>query len=122
VKSTLIVTLPVKVVARGLGLARGTVSETRRLAREVTSPSSSWTAATDSPERSAPVDDPAPVSLGTEPGPVNVTEELGLDPAPLDRPRERRTPAVTGIDQQAEPGLVDSTPADVAARIARAGS
>lgn len=49
--------------------------------------------------------------------PVNVTEELGLDPAPVAKPRPRKTPApppVTGIDAQADPGHVDATPADIA--------
>jgi hypothetical protein len=49
--------------------------------------------------------------------PVNVTEELGLDPAPVAKPRPRTTPApppVTGIDAQADPRHVDATPADIA--------
>jgi hypothetical protein len=49
--------------------------------------------------------------------PVNVTEELGLDPAPVAKPRPRRTPApppVTDIDAQADPAHVDATPADIA--------
>ena len=44
--------------------------------------------------------------------PVNVTEELGLDPAPVARPK--RPKPVTGIDAAADPGAVDATPADVA--------
>ena len=49
--------------------------------------------------------------------PVNVTEELGLDPAPVAKPRPRKTPApppVTGIDAQADTDHVDATPADIA--------
>lgn len=49
--------------------------------------------------------------------PVNVTEELGLDPAPISKPRPRTTPApppVTDIDAQADPDHVDATPADIA--------
>lgn len=49
--------------------------------------------------------------------PVNVTEELGLDPAPVAKPRPRTTPTpppVTSIDAQADPGGVSATPADVA--------
>lgn len=49
--------------------------------------------------------------------PVNVTEELGLDPAPVAKPRPRTTPApppVTGIDAQADPDHVEATPADIA--------
>ncbi|GAA4802196.1 hypothetical protein ACFQ0K_13040 [Nocardioides caeni] len=48
--------------------------------------------------------------------PVNVTEELGLDPAPVAKPKKRR-PApkpVTGIDAAADTTAVDATPADIA--------
>lgn len=49
--------------------------------------------------------------------PVNVTEELGLDPSPVAKPkRPRKQPAkpVTSIDAEADPSEVDVTPADVA--------
>jgi hypothetical protein len=115
--ATDVVTFPVRLAARTYGVARGTASVGRRLAHELTSPGARWeTADTVVP---APRDE-APVTLGTEPGPVNVVEELDLDPAPVEKPREPATPAVTAIDQQAEPGLVQSTPADVAERIERA--
>ena len=113
--ATGVITLPTRLAARAYGVARGTVS----VARAVVAPapaSPTWEAA--DPEPAA--DEPAPVTLGTEPGPVNVVEELDLDPAPVEKPREPATPAVTAIDQQAEPGLVQSTPADVAERIERA--
>lgn len=91
--ATDVLTLPVRVAARAYGMARGTVSEARRAA----------------------------AGDGPDPGrPVNVVERLGLDPAPVPRRRVRRTPAVTAIDRQAEPRLVESTPADVARRIDRA--
>lgn len=44
--------------------------------------------------------------------PVNVVDELGLDPAPVDRSGEPKP--VTGIDAAADPDHVDATPADVA--------
>lgn len=111
-----LITFPVRVAARGLGLVKGTASQSRRLVRAAT-PSSAWPAATDTPSAVPTDPEPAPVNLGTEPGPVNVHEELGLDPAPVEKPHTRRQPAVTAIDQQAEPDLVESTPADVAARL-----
>lgn len=49
--------------------------------------------------------------------PVNVTEELGLDPSPVakpKRPRKQPEKPVTGIDAAADPSDVDVTPADVA--------
>lgn len=50
--------------------------------------------------------------------PVNVIEELGLDPAPVTKSKPARKPArkkpVTKIDAAADPSHVDVTPADVA--------
>lgn len=49
--------------------------------------------------------------------PVNVTEELGLDPSPVAKPKRPRTQPekpVTRIDAEADPSDVDVTPADVA--------
>ncbi len=50
--------------------------------------------------------------------PVNVTEVLGLDPAPVDKPKPAkkaaRQKAVTSIDAAADSSAVDVTPADVA--------
>ena len=101
--SSHLITLPARLAARGVGIVRGTLSEGRRLVREAAAP------AADGEEVTARHD-----------GPVNVHDELGLDPTPPARSRTPRQPAVTGIDQQAEPGLVESTPADVAARLGRA--
>ena len=57
-----------------------------------------------------------PAPAGT-PEPVNVVEELDLDPAPVD-PTEADTASpdgpVTGIDSQADPDAVDVTPDEVA--------
>ena len=46
--------------------------------------------------------------------PVNVTEELGLDPAPVEKPTEK---PLTKIDAKAEDIEVDVTPADIADRV-----
>lgn len=43
------------------------------------------------------------------PEPVNVVEQLGLDPAPVPEPKPN-----TSIDAAADPDAVDVTPADVA--------
>ncbi len=56
--------------------------------------------------------------------PVNVTEELGLDPAPVTKPKPRKKAAskpVTAIDAQADPSDVDVTPADIADRAGESG-
>lgn len=56
-----------------------------------------------------------------EPEPVNVVEELDLDPAPADEP----TPTVPGqepvttIDAAADPDHVEATPADVAEAVSK---
>jgi len=56
------------------------------------------------------------------PEPVNVVEELDLDPAPVDPDAGEPEPseeAVTSIDAQADPDAVDVTPDDVAGQIGR---
>lgn len=64
---------------------------------------------------------PAPeqVPHDVDPGqPVNVVEELGLDPAPVDSPAptdESLPDPVTGIDASASRESTDASPADVAA-------
>lgn len=60
-----------------------------------------------------PVDEP-PVIDPDEP--VNVVEELGLDPAPADRPEGQR--ATTTIDAAVDPEHVQATPADIADNVA----
>lgn len=110
-----VITLPVRVAARALGLARGTVSVVHDRVAGPPAPGTPWQTV------DVPAADPTSPTLDTEPGTVNVVEELGLDAAPVEQPTPTppRTAPVTGIDEQAEPRLVDSTPADVAARIAR---
>jgi hypothetical protein len=63
--------------------------------------------------------DRSPADDGPEP--VNVVEELDLDPAPVDdATAEVADPApVTTIDAQADPGTVDVTPADIADQVER---
>lgn len=52
-----------------------------------------------------------------QPTPVNVTEELGLDPAPVaERPEDR---PLTSIDRAADPDAVEATPADIAGSVAK---
>ncbi len=46
------------------------------------------------------------------PEPVNVVEKLGLDPAPVPKPKPPNS-----IDGAADPDAVDATPADVAGRV-----
>src|SRR3546814_5418593 len=49
--------------------------------------------------------------------PVNVTEELGLDPSPIAKPKRKKAPAkkpATKIDAAADTSQVTATPADVA--------
>lgn len=95
------ITLPVRVAARAYGVAKGTASVgvgVVRTARQATP--SPWDQAT-----------------ATEPTPVNVVEELGLDPAPVDTPPAAEP--ITSIDAQADPEQVAVTPADVAERLSR---
>ncbi len=104
------VALPFRLAARTFGVARGAASIGWHVARDL-----------------AGRDASAPVA--TEPGgtpdrtePVNVVEELGLDPAPVDgaAPAGEAEEPVTSIDAQADPDAVDVTPADVAERISSA--
>ncbi|NYJ03077.1 uncharacterized protein involved in copper resistance [Nocardioides thalensis] len=56
--------------------------------------------------------------------PVNVTEELGLDPAPVAKKKDAAkdaTKPVTDIDAAADPSTVDVTPADVAKQVGNDG-
>lgn len=66
----------------------------------------------------------APTETVSVTEPVNVTEELGLDPAPVDEPKG--TPAtpdahqpVTAIDAAADTEHVEATPADIAKAVAK---
>lgn len=96
--------VPVSAAGSAVGLARAT---TGRAAGAVTS--LVGTSAEPSPF--------APAAPPTD-EPVNVIEELGLDPAPVAKPKPARKPArkkaVTKIDAAADPSHVDATPADMA--------
>ena len=97
--------LSAQVVARAYGVTRGVAAAGAGVVRSASGRDASDTA--------------TPQAAQDSPRPVNVTEELGLDAAPVERPRQPRPVPVTEIDAQAEPGLVESTPADVAERISR---
>jgi hypothetical protein len=64
-------------------------------------------------------------SANGSPEPVNVTQELGLDPAPVEKPKPaKKAPAkkpTTKIDAAADPSDVDVTPADVAKVVSKDG-
>jgi len=64
-------------------------------------------AGTDDTEPAREGADPQPEPVNPEP--VNVVEELGLDPAPVDEPEPDNS-----IDAAADPDSVDATPADIA--------
>lgn len=75
--------------------------------------------------RSEPASSPEPEVEITPDRPVNVTEELGLDPSPVakpKRPRKQPEKPVTSIDAQADASDVDVTPADVADAVAHRSS
>ena len=98
--------LSAQVVARAYGVTRDVAAAGVGVVRSATG-------------RRDASDTATPQEAQASPRPVNVTEELGLDAAPVERPRQPRPVPVTEIDAQAEPGLVESTPADVAERISR---
>lgn len=111
--------VPVAVVGSAVGLAQGAASAATSLLAGPKAP--------DAPARAAePVQASAPKEdSSAHPEPVNVTEELGLDPAPVEKPKvakkaPKRRP-VTKIDAAADPSTVDATPADVADAVAKAG-
>ena len=111
--------LPARLAARSFGVARGAVSVGKHVAHDVTGRGSSATAATEPAEPTAPAaaEKAGPVDTSE---PVNVVEELGLDPAPVDEPAGGTTDGdepLTTIDAQADPEAVDVTPADVADQI-----
>lgn len=88
-----------------------------RLARSVVDRSHPEPSAPErAPERSPEQEVQPEVEISPD-RPVNVTEELGLDPSPVakpKRPRKQPEKPVTGIDAEADVSDVDVTPADVA--------
>lgn len=101
--------VPAAVVGTAVGLTKGTVKTVRSVIAGHPVPA---------PPVPTDVDPAEPGQVAVDPDkPVNVTEELGLDPSPVARtkqqPRAQDRP-VTRIDADADPGQVDATPADVA--------
>lgn len=129
---------PRDMAGKAVGQARGAASVGRHLAGQATKSATSLTAGavsklvsgrklTVAPAPAAPdhaPSAPAAAAPTTEdlPTPVNVTEELGLDPAPVDAPQTEDSQTdepLTSIDAEADAGNVDVTPADVARAVAR---
>lgn len=124
---------PRDMAGKAVGQARGAASVGRHLAGQATKSATSLTAGavsklvsgrklTVAPAPAAPDHAPsAPAAAapakGDLPTPVNVTEELGLDPAPVEAPQTDEP--LTSIDAEADAGNVDVTPADVAKAVAR---
>ena len=95
------ISVPTRVAARAYGVAKGAASVGVRAVTEARQgPVSPWQEAT-----------------SADPTPVNVVEELGLDPAPVDTSHAPQP--LTSIDAQADPEGVEVTPADVAERLSR---
>lgn len=97
------ITLPARVAARAYGVAKGAASVGVRAVSEKRHD-------TTSPWEETTVTDPTGDATA-----VNVVEELGLDPAPVDLPETPQP--ITSIDAQADPESVEVTPADVAERL-----
>ncbi|MFC5727300.1 MULTISPECIES: hypothetical protein [Nocardioides] len=127
---------PATMAGSVVGLAKGTVSAGAQVAKTATES----VAGAVPYLRGRKVPDPAAADSGgqessvapaveEEPGssprtePVNVTEELGLDPAPVEKPKPaKKAPTkkpMTRIDAAADPSDVDVTPADVAQVVAK---
>lgn len=113
------VTVAGSAVGSAVGLAKAT---TGRAAGVVGALVGAGTQESDAPSPApTPERPPAPTETASPvfpSEPVNVTEQLGLDPAPVAKPkRAAKKPAkkpVTKIDAAAEANDVDVTPADVA--------
>ncbi|HET7721267.1 MAG TPA: hypothetical protein VFK43_14980 [Acidimicrobiales bacterium] len=107
---------PKDLAGKAVGQARGAASAGRHLAGQATKSATSLTAGAVSKLMSGrkPTVAPAAEDLPT---PVNVTEELGLDPAPVEAPATDEP--LTSIDAEADVSNVDVTPADVAKAVAK---
>lgn len=106
--------VPLTVAGTAVDLARGAVGAVIGGEKDI-QPRKQYDAASDAADEPEPEPEPR---LDISPDePVNVTEELGLDPAPVEKPKPKKaaTPEpVTSIDAEADPSDVDVTPADVA--------
>ena len=126
--------LPASAAGSAFGLVKGAASVGRTAGVQVTRTATgvatdavtslvgSRDASTALPDDTRDVDVPDAGPTG-RPEPVNVTEELGLDPAPVEKPKPARKAAakkpVTQVDAKADPSAVDATPADVGRAVAR---
>lgn len=119
---------PRDMAGKAVGQARGAASVGRHLAGQATKSATSLTAGavsklvsgrklTVAPAPAAPERAESAPATEDLPTPVNVTEELGLDPAPVDAPQTDEP--LTAIDAEADASTVDVTPADVAKAVAR---
>lgn len=120
---------PKDLAGKAVGQARGAASVGRHLAGQATKSATSLTAGAVSKLMSGRKPTVAPAPGAPEaaktatpaaedlPTPVNVTEELGLDPAPVEAPATDEP--LTSIDAEADVSSVDVTPADVAKAVAK---
>ncbi len=118
-----------KAVGQARGAAATGLAVTGQLTRTAASTALKVSGTIQSHVRKPPVPTrtAAPEPAKAAPEPVNVVEELGLDPAQGDEatPAAEATPttptaeAETTIDAKADPSRVEVTPADVAAKVAR---
>lgn len=125
---------PVTVARTALGVATGAAGKAAGAAtslvggrHETADPTPEFPAAPAAPappEAKAPEEEAPQVTISPD-EPVNVTKELGLDPAPVAKPKRARKPAtkpMTGIDAAADPSSVDVTPAEVAQAVGKDGT
>lgn len=122
---------PATVAGTAVGIAKGAVGVGAHAVKAATGHAgqsggqSGTSPAQAPPTEAATVDDSPSLGRPISPDePVNVTEELGLDPSPVATPKKPRKPAekpVTGIDAAADPADVDVTPADVARTVQNDG-
>ena len=108
---------PVNATGSALSLAKGAASAGRVVSVQATRTATGKAAGAVSTLVRGRKDSEAP-----SPEPVNVSEELGLDPTPVKKPRSPKKTApsakpITMIDAAADPSSVDVTPVDVAERV-----
>lgn len=105
---------PVTVAGSAVGLARATTGKAAGVVTSLVTAGSG----TEMPKSEWITDEiEVPDVTVTPTEPVNVIDELGLDPAPVEKPKPARKPAkkpVTKIDAAVDSSDVDATPADIA--------
>lgn len=118
--------VPARAVGATLGLAKGAASVARAAGAQVTRTAAGKAPAAATSQVGGRRDSKEaagiPKKTARRPDPVNVTEELGLDPAPVEKTarskKAPRTKPITDIDAAADPSAVDATPADLAEVVA----